>query len=190
MAKNYIDLGQKAGREGREDFQSGWQNWVGNRYFSKRILDVGAGLGKSRFRLQRNGNVAHLQDIAPKMPVDITVPIDIIPPESYDVVTAFDVIEHIEQDVNFLAEMVRISREAVIITTPNFNVSQNKNPYHVREYTPFALTKLLDFYNVELYIAGDGNGWKVREYPKVEDFLSHTLPHHGFVLKKVKNAND
>jgi len=52
-----------------------------------------------------------------------------------DVVTCFDVIEHVIEDNHFVKHLRRIAREKIIITTPNFTRSQARNHFHCREYT-------------------------------------------------------
>jgi len=71
-------------------------------------------------------------------------PIEQIQEKAYDVVTACDVIEHIEDDVGFFRELMRVAREYVFISTPNWEISHAENQYHVREYTPSELHLFLD----------------------------------------------
>ena len=78
-------------------------------------------------------------DPAPELDVDLKCSIYDIKDNSYDIVTCFDVIEHIEEDTNFLEKLFKVAKQGVVITTPNFNFSKNKNPYHVREHTPEQL---------------------------------------------------
>lgn len=139
---DFIDLKDIGGAEGRGDGQFGWMLYFGKYFSNKSILDVGAGLGHSRERLSVNGNTVTLQDTAPDLPVDIKEDISTISSKSYDIVTCFDVIEHIPDDYNFLKKMHDISREGVVISTPNFMVTGCKNEYHIREYTPRELYDL------------------------------------------------
>ena len=190
--KEFIDLAFLSGTEGRADCQWGWQVYAGT--FAEKItsnkglsiLDVGAGLGLSRNRLQGPSGVnkVTLQDVAPNLPVDITTPIEEIPDNSYDMVTAFDVIEHIVKDTHFLAQLNRVSKEFVIVTTPNYNISKNGNPYHVREYTPSSLINLVLPYEVLIYISGDGSGNSIKKYLTLDEFIKHNDAHHGFILRK------
>lgn len=163
--ERWLDISTLPGEEGREDEQAGWQEYAGKLFHNVSILDVGAGLGKSRERLSVNGNIVTLQDVAPGLPVDITNPIEKIPENSYDLVTAFDVIEHVVEDVNFLGQLCRIAKRAVFVSTPNFNVSRALNQRHVREYTPVELTALaysMNFGRVGHFI-GYADGSSARE---------------------------
>jgi ubiquinone/menaquinone biosynthesis C-methylase UbiE len=72
---------------------------------------------------------------------------------SFDTITSFEVIEHVEDDKDFLGEIVRVSapRALVAISTPNRLVAsggRNKplNKFHVREYTAEEFRDLLAAY--------------------------------------------
>ena len=66
--------------------------------------------------------------------------------DSFQVITSFETLEHLEQRDRFLSETARVlSPEGVcIISTPNANHTlpvngKPRNPYHVHEYTPQEL---------------------------------------------------
>lgn len=63
----------------------------------------------------------------------------------FDFVVSFQVIEHIEDDHAFVAEIHRILKRGgkFIVTTPNIKMSLTRNPWHVREYTIGELDGLL-----------------------------------------------
>ncbi len=72
--------------------------------------------------------------------------------ESFDYVVSFQVIEHINDDREFVREIHRVLRKGgrFIVTTPNRPMSLTRNPWHVREYTSKELFVLLrNFDNVE-----------------------------------------
>lgn len=71
-------------------------------------------------------------------------PIEAFPADAFDLVTAIDVIEHVEDDAEFLYQLTRVARCAVFLTTPNYNISKCTNAYHVREYTPEELGFLIE----------------------------------------------
>jgi SAM-dependent methyltransferase len=73
----------------------------------------------------------------------------------FDLITNFQVIEHLPDPARFLAA-VRAGLEAdgvLMLTTPNRLTSVSENPYHLREYTAAELAELLRpiFSRVELY---------------------------------------
>lgn len=64
---------------------------------------------------------------------------------SFDCVISFQVIEHIERDIEMVREVRRVLRPGgkFILTTPNAPMSLTRNPWHVREYTADELLNLL-----------------------------------------------
>ena len=85
---------------------------------------------------------------------------------SFDYVVAFQVIEHIEEDMQFAREVARVLRPEgkFIVTTPNAPMSLTRNPWHVREYNADELRNLLEcnFSKVEAFgVVGND---KVMEY--------------------------
>lgn len=75
---------------------------------------------------------------------------------SVDVLVSFETIEHLKNPEKFLSEAKRVLKPngIIIVSTPNFFVSKNKNPYHIFEYTEaqfkavlykqFAFVKILN----------------------------------------------
>lgn len=177
----WFDGATREGARGREDCQWGWQNWVGDSFRRRSILDVGAGLGLSRQRLARNGNVVTLHDPGPGLAVDLHGDLSDIANRSFDVVTAFDVIEHVIDDDVFLFHLCRIARESVVITTPNYNVSRAGNPFHVREYTPGEFLELLGGLRIDSLYFGDPPGME-RISVNSDVFAKHTYPHQAAVV--------
>jgi hypothetical protein len=76
------------------------------------------------------------------LPVDLRIPKSEIGDGEAEAVTAFDMIEHVAADAEFLLHLVRVAWRHVFLTTPNWHVSRGKYPYHVREYTPGQLEAL------------------------------------------------
>ena len=85
---------------------------------------------------------------------------------SFDSVVSFQVIEHIEKDIEFVREVSRVLRPSgkFVVSTPNAPMSLTRNPWHVREYNADELRNLLEchFSKVEAYgVVGNEN---VMEY--------------------------
>jgi len=177
----WSDLSKMGGPGGRDDCQFGWHHWVGTHFSHSTMLDVGAGLGHSRERLAAGANEVVLQDPAPGMPVDTCDDVATFAPRSFEVVTAFDVIEHVLDDRAFLRQLCRIARRAVVITTPNYDVSHAANPYHVREYSPSEFLELLAGHTIGLLMVGNSNGTE-RVTLSDDEFAKHTLPHQAAML--------
>lgn len=179
MTKVWLDLATLSGEEGRGDRQYGWQIFFGNFFQECSILDVGAGLGRSRSRLMSGGNKVTLQDIGPDLPVDIVTDVSQIESKSYDVVTAFDVVEHIIDDTQFVTDLSRIARKFVAITTPNLLISNCKNQYHYREYTPIQFIKLFDVLKICLLMTGRN---MVHRPHSMSSFMRHEDPSQAIVV--------
>ena len=85
---------------------------------------------------------------------------------SFDAVVSFQVIEHIEKDIDFVREVSRVLRPGgmFVVSTPNAPMSLTRNPWHVREYNADELRNLLEchFSKVEAY--GVVGNEKIMEY--------------------------
>ena len=97
---------------------------------------------------------------------EMTVPPLDFADESFDYVISFQVIEHIKNDKEFVAEVSRVLRKGgkFIVSTPNAPMSLTRNPWHVREYKAEELKELLskDFSQVEMM--GVSGNEKIMEY--------------------------
>lgn len=126
---------------GREPCQGGWYEWAGSKFcVNKTVLDVGAGMCDGMKILEKTGaKLVYGQDIDSRLkhltPNLIIGDLLDISEKSYDIVTCFDVIEHVIEDKIFFKMMARIAKELIIITTPNFSRSKAQNLCHCREYT-------------------------------------------------------
>ena len=84
----------------------------------------------------------------------------------FDYVVSFQVIEHIEDDHAFVAEIHRVLKPGgqFIVTTPNIKMSLTRNPWHVREYTVGELDTLLREKFAEVEKLGVFGNEKIMEY--------------------------
>lgn len=140
---NFIDLAEIPGEVGREDTQGCWQHVVAGYLNNCTLLDVGAGLNGSKERMSVRNIEVTTQDPGPGLPVDLHCDVSEIESDSFDYVTAFDVIEHIKEPEVFLNHLKRIARRAVILTTPNIEHTGGTHVYHFKEYRPSELANLL-----------------------------------------------
>lgn len=69
-----------------------------------------------------------------------------LPDESFDFVVSVEVLEHVEKDEQFVSEVSRVLRPGgtFLMTTPNGDWVENKNPDHKRHYKKSELNELLD----------------------------------------------
>lgn len=86
----------------------------------------------------------------------------------YDQIFSFQVIEHIEDDELFVAEMHRVLKSGgkAVITTPNIKMSLTRNPWHIREYTVAQLASLMSKYFSKVEMMGVFGNEKVMDYYK------------------------
>ncbi len=84
----------------------------------------------------------------------------------FDFVVSFQVIEHIEDDHAFVAEIHRVLKPGgkFIVTTPNIKMSLTRNPWHVREYTIEELDGLLREKFAEVEQLGVFGNEKIMKY--------------------------
>jgi SAM-dependent methyltransferase len=77
-----------------------------------------------------------------------------LPSDSFDLVVSVEVIEHVEEDEKFVSEIHRVLRPGgrFIMTTPNGDYLENRNPDHKRHYRKEQLHELLGrhFKHVEI----------------------------------------
>ena len=68
-----------------------------------------------------------------------------LPSEQFDCVVAVEVLEHVDRDAEFIREVHRVLRSdgVFLMTTPNGQFVENRNPDHKRHYTREQLSQLL-----------------------------------------------
>ena len=93
--------------------------------------------------------------------------------ETFDVVTSFQVIEHVRDSSKFLLEIKRVLKKTgiALISTPNKktyspNTLKPENPFHVKEFYPDELNELLKTYFDEVEILGVNQSAKLEEFKK------------------------
>lgn len=174
---HFIDLAVRGGDMGREDCQEGWHRLVAGLPDLGSVLDVGAGLGWSKSRIPN----CTTYDPAPLPNIDRHGSLEDVLKWTYRTVTAFDVIEHVVEDLAFLRQLARISYRWLFITTPNEDVSHAANGCHCREYTPAEFVALLKPLGHLRLWHGDGKGLYPMEVSE-ERFLTHNNAHHAALV--------
>jgi SAM-dependent methyltransferase len=160
--KSPKECGDEATLSGRGPSQMGWYAFAAELAAGQSVLDVGCGSGEGLKVLASRATYALGIDLDERLRrPDVLVEIKSIadmPAKSFDVVVCLDVIEHVEQDRAFVGELFRVARRAVFVTTPNYAMSFNRNPYHVREYTPREFERLFEGYGSATLYAGTAKG--------------------------------
>ena len=87
-----------------------------------------------------------------------------LPSESFDLAVSVEVLEHVQDDEKFVSEVCRVLKPGgrFIMTTPNGDFVENKNPDHKRHYKRQQLNGLLEKYftNVEVEYAIAGGRYR------------------------------
>ncbi|MGB7208330.1 MAG: class I SAM-dependent methyltransferase [Pyrinomonadaceae bacterium] len=87
-----------------------------------------------------------------------------IPGESFDLAVSVEVLEHVQDDEKFVSEVCRVLKPGgrFIMTTPNGDFVENRNPDHKRHYKKQQLSGLLEKYftNVEVEYAIAGGRYR------------------------------
>jgi len=164
-----VDLAVTAGEQGREDTQWFTQGLAAtlcsalpmpNRLW----LDVGAGLGRSRERIEPHGFRVITQDPAPDLPVDTDQPLEKIYGE-FGVVSAFDVIEHVKDVPAFTKELSRLSCGYVVLSAP----FDSDSLYHFQVFTPQYLLQQTSSIGRLLLAYELGEGWVRRRDQRIKE---------------------
>lgn len=151
------DLSVEAGRGAG---QLPWYEFAAAIVKDSKVLDAGCGLGVGLEILRRTAKEAIGQDLDPRLerPGIVIGSLSDVPSKSYDAVTCIDVIEHVEDDRGFVAELCRIARRLVFATTPNWTITRCQWPYHIREYTPRELEQLFEPFGTIALFKGNSSG--------------------------------
>lgn len=79
---------------------------------------------------------------------------------SFDFITSFETIEHVDDPGLFLKELKRVLKDdgLAIISTPNSEVFGEKNPFHLKEFSRSEFMELIGKYFRYFKIIEQGNG--------------------------------
>ena len=102
-------------------------------------------------------NLSFRQAAIPPIPFDDS---------SFDVITAFQFIEHIEKRKEFLKECLRVLKPggSLLVTTPNAKKSLARNPFHVHEYTFSEMDQELKSLGANFELKGLNGNESVNSY--------------------------
>jgi len=124
-----------------------------------RVLDVGCGTGGVSHRLATAGYLVTSVDADPEVlvwgehcgrlsyPIVADVTALPFPDNSFDICVCSEVVEHVEDDVKTLQELLRVSRRGVLITVPSHGYLWSDSDQillHKRRYDNRSIRKLVD----------------------------------------------
>ena len=142
---------------------------------SGRVLEIGTGMGYGIKVVAPSAKefitIDKSEAYAETLPENTSFRQMVAPPlqfedESFDYVISFQVIEHIENDAEFVREVSRVLRKGgkFIVSTPNAPMSLTRNPWHVREYRIEELKALLKRSFSKVECQGVAGNERVMEY--------------------------
>lgn len=130
--------------------------WAAGLAAGKRVLDAGCGTAYGTAMLAAAGATevvgvdlaeAVLESVRPEMPENATLRSgDLtaleLEDDGFDLVVCFEVIEHFEQPLPVLDQLVRVLAPGgtLLVSSPNRGVYPAGNPHHHHEFTPEELT--------------------------------------------------
>jgi SAM-dependent methyltransferase len=149
--------------KGRAPLQMGWYRLAAAQIVGNSVLDVGAGMGEGLRVLAAHAPQALGIEVDERLRRSDDIEIEIrdlasMPDDSFDTVVCIDVIEHVESDAAFVEQLMRVARRRVFVSTPNYALGLNEWPFHVREYTPRQLHRMLAPFGRTTEFGGSSSG--------------------------------
>ncbi|MEZ5428785.1 MAG: methyltransferase domain-containing protein [Pyrinomonadaceae bacterium] len=113
-----------------------------------------------------------------------------LPDASFDHVVSVEVLEHVEEDDLFVKEVYRVLKPGgvFIMTTPNGDWVENKNPDHKRHYKKRELNALLNKYFDEVSVDYAIVGGHYRKLGLKSWSLNHPIKTASSILGNVVNG--
>jgi len=152
--------------------------YIAKNHVNGDLMEIGCGEGRGvtllKDEVKSFTGIDKIKEVVDKLSgsfPDATFFQAVIPPlpfphQSFDSIISFQVIEHIVDDENYLAEIARVLKTGgkALITTPNIKLSLSRNPWHIREYSALQLTKLCEKHFRKVELCGITGNKKVMDY--------------------------
>lgn len=122
------------------------------------ILDIGCGALCKRFHEAFGDRYLGTDVEDSPHPKDEVVNAEYIPyVDGFDVVTAWSVIEHVENPMNALRSMTRASKHYVLLSTDLTENDKNNDPTHLYSWTPTVWQRFLMHPGYKAWVWSDYN---------------------------------
>ncbi|MGY6274691.1 class I SAM-dependent methyltransferase [Methylomonas sp. MgM2] len=166
-------MGDETVHSGRGLGQRRWYEFASNFCENKTVLDVGCGLGDGIDILKKKAKKVTGIDLDPRLKKENIEIIDLkeVNDDYVDVIVCIDVIEHVLEDYEFAKNLVRVAKNRVCVSTPNWSVTRCAWKYHIREYTPAQLLDIFSCYGKITLFKGHSNGSEIYEVKNLKHFL-------------------
>lgn len=154
------------------------------------ILDFGCGQHKSAYLRNFEFNVHSCDMLTMDIPnfvkIDPTAAVLPFADKQFDVVVASEVLEHVESPWVVLQELVRISKQAVVISTPNTMSLKSRKVFSKTGYLHWFAPENFAYHISPIF------AWQVELFCKNHHaYLAETLGNHqAFKLKTKANVLD
>lgn len=141
--RDFTDVARLDQEDGRGDCQAAWHPWAASFAKGMTLLDVGSGVSHPQDMIPMGVALVTTQDPCAWCKADITCDVSEIG-DKWDVVTCFDVIEHVVDYGRFARHLARLASKRVIITTPGVQVTGNAHHYHYHEFLANEVVQLFE----------------------------------------------
>lgn len=113
-----------------------------------------------------------------------------LPDKAFELAVAVEVLEHIEEDDLFVSQISRVLKPGgvYLMTTPNGDWLENKNPDHKRHYRKSQLTDLLKKYFAEVKVDYAIIGGRYRKMGLKSWSVQHPLVVAGSMFGNIVNS--
>jgi len=179
-------------------------NFAINFVKGKTVLDVGCGAGYGTYHLAKCGakkvigidisdeaiRFAKRNYILENLEFRVMDIMDtaVIFDKYFDVIIAFEVIEHVSDQERFLLTLKNLLKEKglLILSTPNKQFSTKKNPYHIKEYDLEELLEVLRSYFTIKEIYGQKKPEYKNKDKKYKDSMRFNI--RKYIPLKIRSA--
>ncbi len=144
----------------------------------KKILDAGS--GSHRFQLE-NYDIENIDKGNYKDSKMVNLNNDLpFPDNSFDGVLSIEVIEHLENPFHFLRELKRVSKDWIILTTPNNLSSASILAFQKESYFRWFSPKWFELGHISILL-----DWQLESFFQLQKFIVETKTYNDKLKKEI-----